>query len=160
MPSTRWRSISSTDEIKDFECHLRHPIRLSQTKEVYLNISPSILSILKGFAISLSLTLVIELLIAFLLKVRGKAELLIVGLVNVLTNPLVVLIVYFTMFRFPAFRWPVEIALEILVIPAEGLLYRAAKKSGFAFERPFLLALACNACSYGFGPLLNFLRAL
>ena len=54
---------------------------------------------------------------------------------------------------------PVEIALEILVIPVEGLLYRAAKKSGFSFPKPFLLALICNLSSYSFGLVLNAVRA-
>ena len=125
-----------------------------------MRMNPEILNILKGFGISLGLTLVIELLIAFLMKVRGRAEFLIVALVNVLTNPLVVLIVYFMIFRYPAFRRPVEILLEILVIPAEGLLYRAAKKSGFSFKRPFLLALVCNLSSYGIGLIINAVRAV
>ncbi len=124
-----------------------------------MKMDSAVLAVLKGFGISLGLTLVIELLIAFLMKVRGRTEFLIAALVNVLTNPLVVLIVYYTMFRAPALRWPVEILLEILVIPAEGLLYRAAKKSGFHFSRPFLLALVCNLSSYGFGLALNAVRA-
>ncbi len=123
-----------------------------------MRIDPGILNILKGFGMSLLLTLAIELPVAAVMKTRGWTEFLIAALVNILTNPLVVLIVYFTMFRFPAWRWPVEIALEILVIPAEGLLYRAAKKSGYSFPKPFLLALVCNLSSYGFGLILNALR--
>ena len=115
-------------------------------------------TIAKGFLISLGLTLLIELSVAFLMKIRGKTELLIVALVNILTNPIVVFLVYFTIFRAPAYRWPVEIALEILVIPAEGLIYRAAKRNGFAFPKPFLLALVCNLSSYGFGLILNAIR--
>ena len=124
-----------------------------------MKIDPTVLMLLQGFGVSLGLTLVIELAVAFLMKTRGFSEFLIVALVNVLTNPLVVLIVYIMIFRFPAARWPVEIALEILVIPAEGLLYRAAKKNGFRFPKPFLLALICNLSSYGFGLILNAVRA-
>ena len=125
-----------------------------------MQFDPQILNIVKGFGISLGLTLLIELAVAFLMKIRGWTEFLIVVLVNVLTNPLVVLIVYLMIFRFPAWRWPVEILLEILVIPAEGLLYRAAKKSGFRFPKPFLLALLCNLSSYGIGLLINLIRTL
>ena len=124
-----------------------------------MQFDPQILNIIKGFGISLGLTLVIELAVAFLLKIRGWTEFLIVALGNVLTNPLVVLIVYLMIFRFPDWRWPVEILLEILVIPTEGLLYRAAKKSGFRFNKPFLLALVCNLSSYSFGLILNAVRA-
>ena len=124
-----------------------------------MQIDPAVLAILKGFGISLGLTLLLELFVAFLMKIRGWAEFLIVALVNILTNPVVVLLVYFMMYRFPAYRWPVEIALEILVIPVEGLLYCAAKKSGFSFPKPFLLALICNLSSYSFGLVLNAVRA-
>ena len=132
-------------------------------------VSSSALAIVKGLVISLLMTLGIELCVAAVFlhlsertagKKRYGMEYLIVSLVNVLTNPLVVGLVYTVMLLRPALRWPVEILLEILVIPAEGLLYRAAKKSGFDFRKPFLLALCCNLSSYGIGLLVNFFRAL
>ena len=132
-------------------------------------VSAYVLAIVKGLVISLLMTLGIELCVAAVFlhfsgrtggKKRYGMEYLIVSLVNVLTNPLVVGVVYTVMLLRPALRWPVEILLEILVIPAEGLIYRAAKKSGFDFRKPFLLALCCNLSSYGIGLLVNFFRTL
>ena len=114
-----------------------------------MQIDPAVLAILKGFGISLGLTLLLELFVAFLMKIRGWAEFLIVALVNILTNPVVVLLVYFMMYRFPAYRWPVEIALVSLSPVA------------FAYGWGWLFVLVCLAAGAGiltFAGLRGWLR--
>ena len=115
---------------------------------------------LKMFGISLGLTLVIELLLALVLGVRGRG-LLLVLLVNILTNPPAVLVAYLAGSRLPAGdRIPFQIVIEGIVILIEGLIYRSFKGNGITFRYPVLLSLILNAVSYGTGLILNALRIL
>lgn len=97
--------------------------------------------------VSLILTLLIEMPVSRLFKARGK-ELLLVLLVNILTNPAAVLLS-----ALMGDGLQIQIFLEILVVLAEGYCY---KKYGSYIKRPFLCAVCCNAVSYGFGVILNF----
>lgn len=98
------------------------------------------------FLVSLVLTLLIETPLSLLFKARGK-ELLLVALVNVLTNPAVVLLS-----AVMGDSLQIQIFPEILVILIEGYYY---KKYGSYIEHPFLCALCCNSVSYGFGIILK-----
>ncbi len=112
---------------------------------------------LQVFGVSLGLTLLIELPLAFLFGVR-KQGLLIVFLVNVLTNPLVNLLYLLarTYLGVPAF--PTQIILEVPVVITEWLIYRLFHKHAGMFRVPFIMALILNAVSYGTGVLLTFLH--
>ena len=91
---------------------------------------------LKVFALSLGLTLAIELPVACAWGMR-KRELLTVLAANVMTNPLAVAL-YLT--GIP------QLPIEIGVVIAEGIAY------SLHFEkRPWLLAIVSNAVSWGFG---------
>lgn len=92
-------------------------------------------------AVSLSLTLIIELIFALIWGIRGKKLWLVVGM-NVLTNPAAVTV----HFLFPAF--PVLI-LEAAVIAAEELCARGD------IRRPWLYVLLANTLSYCIGLLLQ-----
>ena len=113
---------------------------------------------LKMFGISLGLTLIIELLLALILRVRGRG-LFLVFLVNLITNPPVVLFSYLASSRLPAGdRLPFQLLLEGIVVLTEGLIYQDFKGNGIDFRYPVLLSLILNAVSYGAGLFLNSLN--
>ena len=96
---------------------------------------------LQTFALSLGLTLLLELLIACLWGLR-KRELVTVLAANLMTNPLAVALHLAGVPQFP---------IEIGVVLAEGWAYR------LHFEkRPVLLAIVSNALSWGVGLILQY----
>ena len=92
------------------------------------------------FALSLGLTLLIELPVAYLWGLRKRA-LLTVFMANLMTNPLAVAL---HLTGIP------QIPIEIGVVIAEGAAY-----SLHVDRRPWLLALVSNGLSWGIGLLLN-----
>ena len=95
--------------------------------------------------ISLLLTLVTEFPVAFLFQAKGK-DLLLVFLVNILTNPAVVLVSTLT-----GDRVSLQMILEGMAILAEGFYYN---KYSTYMRKGFLCSLCCNLVSYGAGLLL------
>lgn len=95
--------------------------------------------------LSLGLTEVFEGGFALCAGKRGKA-LLLVGLVNLITNPPVVLL-----HRLWDGGWMLTACLELAAAAVEGLLYRY---SGL-FQKPFRFSLAANALSFCLGLLIN-----
>lgn len=105
-------------------------------------------------AVSLALTLVFEEGFALLWGLRGRRELGLVALVNVLTNPAVVLL-YHT--ATGLWRWsplPVTLVLETAAVAVEWRCYRAFSEQ---LRRPLLFALLANLLSYGAGCVINLL---
>lgn len=100
------------------------------------------------FGISLLLTLVLELPIILLFKARKK-DLLLFLLVNILTNPAVVLLSMLT-----GDNRIIQLLLEIVVIYVEGWYY---KKYAENMRHCFGCSFCANGFSYGMGVLLNFL---
>jgi len=116
--------------------------------------SAATVTILTSLALSLIMTLVFEVGFFLLVGKRDKKDLLLLVLVNVVTNPIVVLsnwlVVLYT-------SWDIRIALlflETFAVLAEGFYY---KKYGNDFKRPFLFALAANAFSFTVGTLIQLL---
>ena len=107
-------------------------------------------------AICLLLTILIETGIAALCGVRKKEDLLCVLLVNVLTNPLLVVSLYWIGWQYGAHTRKIcEYGMEIAVVLIEGLIYHAMLKC--RKPRPLLLSLLLNGASYGTGLLMNIL---
>ena len=102
-------------------------------------------------AISLLLTLLLEVPFAFLFGARDVRGLVLVVLTNCVTNPPVVLL--YTLF--PSF--PLKIVLEIIVVLTEWLIY---KHCADFTRRPFGFALSINAFSYLTGEVINHLLPL
>jgi len=94
------------------------------------------------FAISLGLTLLLELPLAVLWGVRRHRDIQLAVLVNVLTNPAVVLLC--------GLGCPV-LPLEAAAVAVEGICYRAC---GEDIRRPYLLSLCANVFSYSIGLVL------
>lgn len=96
--------------------------------------------------------MLIELGFALLLGVRKPKDLLLVFLVNVLTNPPLVLCLNLFSLRNPI-PWYLILTLELSALLAEGLLYR----KGLEYNRvpPLLLSLILNLISYTGGLILS-----
>lgn len=95
---------------------------------------------LKIFALSLGLTLAVELPIAYFWGLRRR-QLVTVLLANVMTNPLAVALHLAGIPQMP---------IELGVVLGEGLAY-----SSHFEKRPWLLVLVSNALSWGIGILLS-----
>ncbi len=107
--------------------------------------------LLTALAASLLLTLLFEGAFALAAGVRTGRGLLLVLLVNTLTNPPVVLLS--TLFPSPLLKF----ALEAAVVLTEWLIYR---RCADFLRRPFLFSLSINAFSYLAGAALNKLMHL
>ncbi len=108
---------------------------------------------LRSLALSLGLTLLLEIPAAILLGVRHRRDVLLVGLVNILTNPLVVLIL--NLFLFVTATpppWFLILPLEFFAVLTEAFIYH----KGLSFRRihPLILSLILNGISYFGGFLL------
>ena len=109
------------------------------------------LTVLAG---SLALTLVLEELFALLWGLRGRRELTVVALVNVLTNPPVVLLYHIAVGLWGWHAASVTILLEGAAVAVEWRCYRLCSDQ---LQRPLLFALLANLFSYGAGCVINLL---
>lgn len=100
------------------------------------------------FSVSLILTLLFELMVALLWGVRRKGLLLVV-LVNILTNPAAVLLSALL-----GDGRIVRLILEGAVILLEGFYY---ERYGKGISHGYLLSAAANTISYGLGTAINLL---
>ena len=108
--------------------------------------------ILVALAFSLLLTLVFEIGFFFITGKRNRKDLLLVILVNILTNPIVVL-VYWIIALYTDWNTTIaKIPLELFAVITEGIYF---KKYGQSFKRPFLFSLAANAFSFSLGLILQ-----
>ena len=107
----------------------------------------------KIMAICLGLTIIIEVLFAFIFKVRKLKDFINIILANILTNPFVVTIPIYVNFKFGEVSYYIIlIILEILVVIIEGKLY----KDYLDYKRinPYILSLILNILSYISGEIL------
>lgn len=107
--------------------------------------------------VNLFLTLIIEVPLAFALGVRKFRDIETVIYTNCISNPLVITI-FFLMLHFQvayAIMNCAIIAMEILAVLCEGLVYRKHLPRGKL--SPFALSLILNAASFGFGIVLDLL---
>jgi len=110
--------------------------------------------IFKVLAMSLISTIVLELLIALVEGVRNKMDILLVVLVNILTNPFVVSVYYITLYYTRLNRILIVLLLEVSAVVVEWICYRYA---GDKIKRPFLLSLSANCFSYFTGLIFDYL---
>lgn len=105
---------------------------------------------LRSLVLSLILTWLLELAFAFLLGIRRSKDLLLILLVNLITNPAVVYLAL--TFRYFLPSWFLIPLLESLAIGVEALYYR---NYALTIRHPWLFSLAVNVFSYGIGWLLQ-----
>ena len=99
--------------------------------------------------ISLALTVGIEAVFAFCFGLRTRRAQVVVLLANVVTNPLLnSLTTVVSFYLSPSFFYWVLVPLEILVVIAEGYIYRSMLRPNM---NPLLLSFLLNCCSYVIG---------
>ena len=103
--------------------------------------------ILEMFGISLGLTLLLELPIGFAMGMRRKKHILLMILINVLTNPAAVLLCWLGVPQIP-----VEIAVFLV---EAGIYYWFSKDDKWQIKHPILLALLANLISWTSGILIQ-----
>ena len=107
-----------------------------------------------ALVISLAATIILEVGFFFLTGKRNKKDLLLVVLVNVLTNPAVVLIYWLSVLYADINGALIKAPLEALAVLVEGYYY---KKYAREISRPLIFSLAANAFSFFAGVLLQLL---
>lgn len=106
------------------------------------------MSLLHAILAALALTLALELIFALVWRVR-KEGLLVVALMNLMTNPAANVFYYLGV---QILGWPplwLTLALEAAVVAVEGICCRGI------IRRPWLFALLVNLFSYGVGALIQ-----
>ena len=106
---------------------------------------------IESLLLSLGLTLLFELVFAFLLGIRKGKDFLLVALVNVVTNPPLVLTLNLLQRR-SLVSIPVILGLELTAIAIEWLLYR--RRLEYEKLPALVFSLLLNAISYTGGLLL------
>ena len=109
-------------------------------------------ALLSSLGISLVLTMALEAGFFLLTGKRDKKDLLLLLLVNILTNPIVVLSFSLVVFYTDWNAHIILIPLELFAVLVEGFYY---KKYGNSFRRPFLFSLAANMFSFWAGELIQ-----
>lgn len=102
-----------------------------------------------SLAVSLALTLVQELGFALLWRVE-RADLPVVALANLLTNPIVVLCHHAAAWYVPKYLLAATLALELWAVGTEGFIYRRRSQ----ISRPWAFSLWANGLSFLTGLLI------
>jgi len=105
-------------------------------------------ALLTALAISLVLTVLFEVGFYLVIGKRNKKDILLVILVNTLTNPIVVLLYWIAYFNTNWNTVLVLIPLEVFAVLTEGFIYGRYAQS---IKRPFLFSLAANVFSFSLG---------
>lgn len=105
-------------------------------------------------AISLFLTVIFEEMFVILLRLRDKRTLLLIALINLLTNPPAVLS-YYLLKQYTNYSVLfITIVVEVVVILVEFFYIRSY---GRKIKHPFWLALGINIFSYTIGKVINII---
>lgn len=111
-------------------------------------------SLPKYILICLICTIIIELIISLIIKVRDKRDLINIILANILTNPIVVTLPFSLNILYGIKYYYISlITLEILTIIIEGLIYKKYLK--YQNINPYILSLILNISSYVIGLIIN-----
>lgn len=111
-------------------------------------------SFYKVIVICLISTIIIELILALIFKVRDKKDFLNIILVNIITNPIVVVIPYIIyLYCGVTYRYISLFIFEMLTIIVEGFIYKKVLK--YNKINVYVLSLILNVSSYLIGELLG-----
>ncbi len=99
-------------------------------------------------------TIIIEIVIALILKIKDKKDLINILLVNILTNPIVVSIPVLILFIYgKKYSYITLYILEIITVITEGFIYKKVLK--YKKINPYLISLILNIGSYLIGEIIN-----
>ena len=116
------------------------------------------LDTLLSLLLALSITLVIETVLAFVLGVRSKHDFLCVLLINVITNVtlnVILLPIEYALKDNKIAVTLIVIALEVVVVICEYLFYK--KKLEYKDVHPLLLSIILNGASFSLGIMVSYL---
>lgn len=101
-------------------------------------------------------TILIELTISYLLKIRNKKDLLNIILINIVTNPIVSCFPYIIYLIYGMkYRILSLVILELWAFVTEGLIYK--KNLNYKKINPFVISLILNLSSYIIGLIIDIL---
>ena len=104
----------------------------------------------------LILTIIIEVIIGLILKIKNKKDILNIILANIITNPIVVSIPVYINIKFGLLERNIcLIILEILTLFVEGFIYK--KVLNYKKINPYLISLILNMSSYLIGEIINYI---
>ena len=103
-------------------------------------------------ATAFSITIIIETLLAYILKIREKENLLNIIIINFITNVALNIFIIISSILFNKLIINI-ILLEILIIVVEGIFYK--KKLSYKKINPFLISLILNTVSYLFSIIIK-----
>jgi hypothetical protein len=104
--------------------------------------------------ISLIFTILIEELFVLAVGIRRKEDLLLVLLVNILTNPMVVFLYQAANYYLKVDMRVVTVLLEAAAILVEGRYYAKYSRN---IRRPMLISLCANVTSFVIGKVISVL---
>ena len=99
-------------------------------------------------------TIIIEIIIALILKIKDKNDLINIVLVNILTNPIVVSLPVYILMRYGRKNYYITFySLEIITVLVEGFIYKKVLK--YKKINPYIISLILNLGSYLIGEIIN-----
>lgn len=108
----------------------------------------------KYMIICLTLTIIIEGIVAFFIKVRDKKDFVNIILVNCMTNPLVVTIpIYLNISYGYTYGMISYLLLEIFAVISEGYIYK--KYLNYNKINPFIFSFILNFISFALGEIIG-----
>ena len=101
-------------------------------------------------------TIIIEEIVAIVIGVRDKKDILNIMLVNIVTNPIVTSIPVLINFLYGVkLRNIVLVIFEIITLIFEGFVYKKVLK--FNKINPFIISMVLNFSSYLLGEIINYM---
>ena len=104
---------------------------------------------------NLTIVFVVELTLAAILGARSFKKFITVALVNIITNPAVVITMLMVTMFYNKFETVAIIILELAVFFTEGFLF--SKYKPFKKDLPYVISLILNLASYLAGEILMFI---
>ena len=113
------------------------------------------IDVFQMFAVSLGATIVLEALVMLLLREQYKKNLLLLVLVNILTNPAAVYLSYLGKYFTGLSDMLIQFPIEIVVVIIEVKIYTwFSKDENWLIKNPVLLGILANVFSWSIGLLM------
>lgn len=109
--------------------------------------------ILQILALNLAIVFAAELPISFAMGARTARKIITVALINIITNPTVVLCALCMTLFFAKWQHIGILILELLVFFVEGFMF--SKFKIFGKKNPYLVSLSLNVVSFTVGEIIN-----
>lgn len=117
------------------------------------------IDIFNMFAVSLILTIIIECSLARVWGLRTKKEMLLVLLVNILTNPAAVFVVWVCNgYLGSEFSFLFQCVIEFVVVVVEAKIYTSfAREESWNIKKPLQFAIIVNMISWLSGVVIQYI---